>query len=395
MYSKLFLYITAALATVTSSSMAAPVDVPLEHRPKTQAQHKEMREWRANAHLLAASNQGPIPLKNVQDSEYFGPLSIGTPAQTFTVIFDTGSSNLWVPSKSCDASKYPSCANHDLYDSSKSATFDKNGQTFQVAYGSGTCAGFLSEDTVQLGGFSAEHLTFGEITDQPGDIWKIAEFDGICGMGLPGIAVDKVTPPFDALMNAKLLDKDEFAFYLSSQHGSSKQTSLLTLGGVNTDYFTGNFSYFPVQKFMFSEGYWLIHGDDIKIDGQSTGSCGSGFFQKSCNLIVDTGTSVLTGPSSKLNPIISKIGEVKSDCSNIDSLPTISFTLGGQDFDLEPEFYVLKIGDGNGNFQCELGMQPMDQLGLWILGDPFLRKYYTVFDRANNQVGFALAKQQN
>merc|ERR1712146_326897 len=170
----------------------------------------------------------------------------------------------------------------------------------------------------------------------------------------------------------------------------TKQTSALVLGGVDSKYFTGDFTYLPTQKFLGNQGYWLIHGDDVKVGGSSTGAC-SGWLSKSCALVVDTGTSIITGPSSKLNPIISKIGTVKPDCSNLDSLPTISFTLAGKDFDLEPEFYVLKITEG-GETECQLGMQAMDQLGLWILGDPFLRKYYTVFDRANNQVGFATAK---
>ena len=62
----------------------------------------------------------------------------------------------------------------------------------------------------------------------------------------------------------------------------------------------------------------------------------------------------------------------------MDKLPTIAFTLAGKDFTLEPEFYVLKIkDDASGKYECQLGMQAMDQLGLWILGDPFLRKYYT------------------
>ena len=47
--------------------------------------------------------------------------------------------------------------------------------------------------------------------------------------------------------------------------------------------------------------------------------------------------------------------------------------------------------DQAGVRSCEIGIQALDQLGLWILGDPFLRKYYTIFDRENDRVGFALA----
>ena len=109
-------------------------------------------------------------------------------------------------------------------------------------------------------------------------------------------------------------------------------------------------------------------------------------------MVVDTGTSVLTGPSKKIAPILSKIGNVTADCSNLNTLPNITFTLAGKDFNLSPEYYVIKAPETPGGpEQCQIGIISMDQLGLWILGDPFLRAYYSVFDPVKNQVGFATA----
>jgi len=313
---------------------------------------------------------------------------MGLPAQKFLVIFDTGSSNLWVPSSTCDKSKYPSCANHSLYNSELSATYVANGESFSLAYGSGTCSGFLSEDTMQWANFEVRNVTFGEITNEPGAVWEEVPFDGICGMGLPGIAVDKVPTPFSYLVKNNLVNEGIFGFYLST---GEAPTSVLTLGGTNSKYYTGEFSYIPTHSFLGNTGYWLIYADDIKIDGTSTGSCNNLFTGFKCDMVVDTGTSVLTGPTSEIKKFTDKIGTVNSDCSNQMSLPMLSFTLNGKDFDLGPEYYVLKVAVGNGKYECELAMEAMDQLGLWILGDPFLRAYYSVYDQGNSQVGFAKA----
>ena len=145
----------------------------------------------------------------------------------------------------------------------------------------------------------------------------------------------------------------------------------------------------------WQHGYWLVNGDDIKVGGESLGSCKGWLSGNKCKMVVDTGTSVLTGPSKKLAPILEKIGNVSSDCSNLNKLPNITFTFDGKDFDLEPSFYVLRVRDDAASpWECQLGMQAMDQLGLWILGDPFLRKFYSSYDPVNSKVGFALAKQQ-
>lgn len=372
--------------TVVSLALAAPISVPLVHRPKTFAERHAAAQRRVDRLQQVAAGGQSIPLTDLADEMYYGEVDVGTPPQKFTVIYDTGSSNLWVPSKSCTS---PACKKHKLYDSSKSSTFAKNGQSLTIPYGSGTCSGFLSSDVISLGGLSA-NVTFGEITNEPGEIWVESPFDGILGLGYPGLAVDKVLPPFDALMAKHAFDKNVFAFYLQS---GGKTGSMLTLGGVDQKYYTGDFSYVDLSMAQKLAPYWLIGVKGVNVGGAAAEACKIPFV--GCLMVVDTGTSIIVAPPMDAADILKKIGNVSSDCSGADKLPTISFSIGGKDFELGPEFYVLRDKDDKGKEECQLGIQSMNMgLPLWILGDPFLRKYYTVYDRDQNRVGFALAKQQ-
>jgi cathepsin D len=360
---------------------AAQVSIPLVHKPKTVAQHAAVATRRTE-HLLAAM-AGTVPLTNVQDSEYYGEVDIGSPPQKFTVIYDSGSSNLWVPSKSCTNCK----ASADKYDSSKSSKYAKDGQTFNLQYGTGSCNGFISADDVTMGGLTISDFKFGEVTTEAADVFGQAPFDGILGLGPAKAAVDQVPIPMDQLVAQKKIEKNQFAFFLSS---GGKTGSTLTLGGTDSSLYTGDFSYVPVSMAARLLPYWLISVKDIKI-GSATGNCPSFI---GCEMVVDTGTSILAGPPTGVNKLIAQIGNVSSDCSNVASLPTITFEIGGKDFDLGPDFYVIKAAAENGAEQCQLGLQAVNVgVPIWILGDPFLRKYYTVWDADNHQVGFALAKQ--
>ena len=139
------------------------------------------------------------------------------------------------------------------------------------------------------------------------------------------------------------------------------------------------------------------------MSNKSVGICSQGVLKKNCQLVVDTGTSILVGPSNEVGKLIAQVnstGKIAADgtmaCELEASLPTLTFVLDSKTYDLEPSFYVLKGQTTDGAIECQLGIQAINPLlsgELWILGDPFLRKYYTVFDRANRRVGFTLAKQ--
>eukprot|EP00164_Ancoracysta_twista_P000062 GFYU01000085.1.p1 GENE.GFYU01000085.1~~GFYU01000085.1.p1 ORF type:complete len:397 (-),score=172.75 GFYU01000085.1:72-1262(-) len=325
--------------------------------------------------------EGEIPIHDYQNAQYYGPISVGTPPQEFTVIFDTGSSNLWVPSKQLKWSL------HKKYDSSKSSTYHKNGTAFDILYGSGGVHGFVSVDDVHFGGVTLKQAEFAEITKQDGISFSVGKFDGILGLAFASISVNHITPPFQALVEQGLVNDPVFAFYLPSTSGSDGE---LTIGGIDKSHYTGDLQYVPLS----SEDYW-----SIKMDGMT--SQGSDISGDCEHAIVDSGTSLLAGPKKSVTAFANKIGAKKVlfapewtvDCSTIDSLPDIDITLGGNKYTLTGKDYIIQVSAG-GQSECLLGMTGIDVPAprgpLWILGDVFMRKYYTVFDFGQKRLGFAL-----
>ncbi|XP_004585318.2 pepsin-3 [Ochotona princeps] len=318
-------------------------------------------------------------LENYLDTEYFGTISIGTPAQDFTVIFDTGSSNLWVPSIFCSSA---ACSVHNQFNPDDSSTFKATGGTISITYGTGSMSGILGYDTVNVGGIEDTNQIFGLSEYEPGSFLYYAPFDGILGLAYPSISASDATPVFDNMWNEGLVSQDLFSVYLSSDDDSG---SVVMFGGIDSSYYTGSLNWVPVSY----EGYWQITVDSITMDGETI-ACADG-----CQAIVDTGTSLLTGPTSAISNIQSYIGasensdgEMVVSCSSMYSLPNIVYTINGVQYPVPASAYILEE-DG----ACMSGFEGMDvdtYTGeLWILGDVFIRQYFTVFDRANNQVGFA------
>lgn len=316
-------------------------------------------------------------INNFMDAQYYGEIEIGTPPQKFKVVFDTGSSNLWIPSKKCTSI---ACYVHSKYDSTKSSTYVANGEDFKIQYGSGGVEGILSADTIEVAGeqLKATDFTFGESTKLSGVSFIAARFDGILGMGFRTISVKNLPTVVEVLHDQQQLPNAAFSFYLTKTPGQAG--SSLVMGGVSDKYYTGELKYYP----LLSETYWVAGLSSVAISG-TTVTVGKA--------IMDTGTSLIVGHSDIITQITSKIGTVDSACKNIDQLPNVDFNFNGDIYTLTSKEYVLQVSS-LGVTQCLSGFMGMDLpwKDTLIVGDVFLRTYYTEFDMTNQRIGMARAK---
>jgi len=238
----------------------------------------------------------PIPLDSKSDAQYYGPITLGAPPQSFLVLFDTGSSNLWVPSSECPLWQI-SCDLHTKYYSTLSNTYKANGTSFSIQYGTGSADGFLSQDSLGIGGVVVKSQTFAEITGEPGITFLAASFDGILGLAFNSISVDHVTPVWYNLMSQGLVQSPVFAFWLNRDPNAGPgQGGELVLGGTDPNHYTGSFTYTPVTE----QTYWEFKVDSIAISSTT--------FCTGCKAIADSGTSLLAGPSAIVAQIQAQIG---------------------------------------------------------------------------------------
>ncbi|XP_063063736.1 renin [Engraulis encrasicolus] len=335
-----------------------------------------------------SNGTAPTPLTNYLDTQYFGEISIGSPAQMFNVVFDTGSANLWIPSYNCSP-LYTACFTHNRYDASKSHTHIQNGTAFSIQYASGNVRGFLSEDVVVVGGIPVVQV-FAEATALPAIPFIFAKFDGVLGMGYPNVAIDGITPVFDRIMSQHVLKEEVFSVYYS-RDPQRKPGGEIVLGGTDPSYYTGSFNYVNTKE----EGKW-----DVTMKGVSVGE-DMLFCKEGCTAVIDTGSSYITGPAASVSALMKTIGATELaeggymvNCDLVKSLPSVTFHLGDQQYPLTEEDYILWQSQF-GEDICTVTFRGLDvppPTGpLWILGANFIARYYTEFDRRNNRIGFATA----
>lgn len=376
-----------------SSSAGQPRRIPLRRR-RPRSVPEAIEAVNAHAHLLLAkygaaqdsggASKSVVTIHDYQNMAYYGLIEIGTPPQSTQVIFDTGSSNMWVPSVN---NAVAGQMHKSLYNSSMSSTYSVDGRPFNIEYGSGPVSGSLSEDTVAIGDFALRGYTFAEVTDTTGIAgeYRGSPWDGICGMAWGMISVGQTQTPFGALVESGELDRAAFSFHL----GVSGEDGELVLGGSDPADYVGNLSYVPVVQagcgpLELRYAYWTVELDSVKV-GSDTVSLDS-------KAIVDSGTSLIAVPTETFLRIVDAFdGEMHgmsllAPCSKVAEME-FGIEIGGLEYRLDSSDLVL----GQQGDMCLLALQESPD-SKFILGDVFMRRYFVEFDWENAHLGFACTR---
>jgi len=349
---------------------------------KVARRHESLLFTRGKSHMSARAQLRNAEMTRViHKTAYWGTMSLGTPPQPFKVIFDTGSGNLIVPSSECTV---PGCAPHRKYDKKASSTSqavtNEKGESYsEITFGTGQISGDFFHDKLCIGDSMCIDANFIAADKETTEPFQEIPFDGIMGMGFSDLSMGSGFNIVDDLTAKGILPGGQFSFYLTDDGDSE-----VTFGGYRPEYLASDIVWSKVKK----ESYWQVGIDDITFDNTPKNLCGGG----GCEVAVDTGTSMLAGPSDLVEKLSDMVG-AKSDCSNFDSLPKIGFKIGEKVLNLRPDDYM----DRSGN-DCSFSLMSLDvpppKGPLFIFGDPFLRRFVTVFDRKESRVGFGVAKHR-
>lgn len=331
-----------------------------------------------------------LKLDNHLNVQYSGQFTIGE--QELPMIYDTGSFEVLVLSTLCS-----SCQKSlEMYDSKHSSSY-RNAERIVAEHE------FVSGNVVTAEGFETLHLgkkdspvvtknmTIWQVKSHELAFWKTgnAIFSGIVGLS----HVKTIPEGFsgDSAQSKSMLEQMHLdAFALCYQRGSPAGTAPGWLKfGPTVSAASKDAGFQSVD--VSGDSHWATKLSQFKVDIDGIDT--SKLCKPSCGALIDSGTSLLTFPRSASHITEALKKKVKADCSNLDQLPTLYFELDGAEVVLPPKAYIFKVKTKTGGLMCKGAFMKVDkesQFGeVFILGMPFLRYYYTVFDRARKQVHIA------
>merc|ERR1740121_2411246 len=345
---------------------------------------------------------------------YFGDIHVGgeTP-QPFSVVFDTGSGHLILPSHSCTSE---TCLKHRRYNSETSSTgvdieYDgsllpaglKSQQQVRISFGTGEVSGEFVKEQVCMSASPKDCTNMRVVlaTTMSPEPFSRFDFDGVLGLGTTALALNDNFNFFGQMVASQPTMQPRFAVYLAKDDSGQ---SAISFGGHQERSAATEIKWAPVARPEL--GYWQVNIKQIRIGGQVLNECSEG----SCRAILDTGTSLLGVPRfisrtmhrMLARPIPADGDGANTDCRHIEG-QDLEFDLG--DFVVtmkatdisRPKPYNMTANTPEGwRMCCRSLLLPVDMaepLGpdVFIWGEPLLRKYFTIYDWSKKQVGFSVA----
>jgi len=223
--------------------------------------------------------------------------------------------------------------------------------------------------------------------------------DGILGLGFQQLAVDRVKPPVQTMIDEKKLANPWFTVWMTMTHAENETGGLITIGDYDKKHCSDQVDWVPLS----SATYYQVSLEGVKV-GSQNGQEELSLFAPEDNLgaqaISDTGTSLIAGPAQQIRQIGEKLGGQLDQsqgvymvpCDAAKTLPPVIFTINGKEFAVTAKNYVLQLSEPDK--RCFLGFQGMPSMGFgpsWILGDCWIREYCQIYDMGNKRLGLAKA----
>ncbi|KAL1310706.1 hypothetical protein AAFC00_000964 [Neodothiora populina] len=347
----------------------------------------------------SSGQTGQVPAEDQQnDSEYLCQVGLGTPVQTLTLDFDTGSSDLWVWSSKLSESiqSRGKKAGHSIFDPSKSSTWKaSSGSTWQISYGdSSSASGTVGFDTVNIGGLVIKNQGI-EIADQMSSQFTSGPGDGLLGLAWGSINTvqpEPVKTPVENMISQDDIPKESELFTAClSGYKDSGEESFYTFGFIDQDLLTaaglsGN-SDIKWADVDNSQGFWSVSSTSATVGGSTVDRSGN-------TSIMDTGTTLCLVDDNFLKQIYDAIpgskyddtqqGYVFPSSTSASDLPVVTVAIGNNQFTINKE--DLAFADA-GNGMVYGGIQSRGSMDFDIYGDVVLKSIYAIFDQGNTRFG--------
>ena len=315
-------------------------------------------------------------------TQYYATFKVGTPAQSISLLLDTRSSWIWLPSKDCI------CHSSTGFNSLVSSTYWDIGVSRVIEYNEGKIIGSIGEENFSFSNFTVKSQLF-ILIDQD---FGLDYLDSDGGLGLGFKELSDYNPTFiENLKNQGSVNESIFSFWFPNINWNSPKDPAFTIGGYDSDqYGTG---YDVAINIRPGYGHWTIFIESISVNKTKPISSKSA-------AILDASAYLLLGPKAQVKSILDKIKtsvrncnsssellECKCSLESLSKFPEITFYIDENSFSVKPENYLYH-NDG----KCTILISNSSD-SKWILGQPFFREYYTVYDMDKLQVRLWKAKQ--